>query len=216
MANVVLLHGSWLGGWIWDDVAPELTHHGHQVAAPTLSGDGGLNDHVAEVVAMVGDSTDVVLVAHSYSGMVATGVAAQIPEQIAHVIYLDAHVPTAGQSAFDVLPGIREAFEAGAAELGGGMVPPLPLAAFGITEPGDIAVIEPKLRPWPLKTHQEASPGLPRGVKTTYLQLAQGAFFGELAASLETLGWAVERIPLAHLAPITHAADITRELLRAM
>jgi len=209
MADVVLLHGSWLGGWMWADVEALLTADGHTVAAPTLSS-SDLNTHVREVSGLLGDAGGTVLVGHSYSGMVATATAAAHPDLVRKVIYLDAYVPRDGQSAFDVLPSIRAAFEGTAT--GDGNVPPLPLAAFGITDERIAAGIESRLRPWPLVTHQQSSPGLPDHVDRVYLQCAQAPFFSELAKDLESQAWSVERLDLPHLCPITHPAQTAAAL----
>jgi len=204
MADVVLLHGSWLGGWMWAEVEELLTADGHTVAAPTLSM-SDLNAHVREVGELLGDTGGRVLVGHSYAGMVATAAAAAYPDLIRKVIYLDAYVPRDGQSAFDVLPGIRATFEAKAA--GDGTVLPLPASALGVTDERAAAAIESRLRPWPLVTHEQAAPGLPAWVDRVYLQCVQTPFFAELANELEAQAWLVERLDLAHLCPITHPAE---------
>ncbi|HEU5432481.1 MAG TPA: alpha/beta hydrolase, partial [Thermomicrobiales bacterium] len=59
------------------------------------------------------DLHDVILAGHSYGGMVITGVAAQAPERLAHLIYLDAFVPVAGESLLDLVgPAARRTLEA--------------------------------------------------------------------------------------------------------
>jgi len=209
MADVVLLHGSWLGGWMWADVEALLTADGHTVAAPTLSS-SDLDNHVREVGGLLGSAGGTVLVGHSYSGMVATATAAAHPDLIRKVIYLDAYVPRGGQCAFDVLPSIRAAFEANVD--GDGSVLPLPLSAFGVTDRRIAAAIESRLRPWPLVTHEQTSPGLPDRVDRVYLQCAQAPFFSELANELEGQGWPVERLDLLHLCPITHPAETAAAL----
>jgi pimeloyl-ACP methyl ester carboxylesterase len=209
MADVVLLHGSWLGGWMWADVEALLTADGHTVVAPTLSS-SDLDAHMREVGRLLSGAGGTVLVGHSYSGMVATATAAAHPDLIRKVIYLDAYVPRGGQCAFDVLPGIRAAFEANLD--GDGNVLPLPLSAFGVTDQRIAAPIESRLRPWPLVTHEQTSPGLPDRVDRVYLQCAQGPFFSELANELESQGWPVERLDLLHLCPITHPAETAAAL----
>jgi pimeloyl-ACP methyl ester carboxylesterase len=59
-----------------------------------------LSTHIQDILNMLWyeDLTDVILVGHSYSGMVITGVADAVPERIARLIYLDAFVPEDGQS----------------------------------------------------------------------------------------------------------------------
>lgn len=214
MSEIILLHGSWLGGWIWDDIAPILTRDGHAVSAPTLSATGGLDDHVREVVAEIAEGVAVTLVAHSYAGMVATATAAQLPERVRQVIYLDAFVPREGQSAFDVLPDIRPLFESTVAP--DGAVSALPPQAFGVTDEGEAAKIAARMRPWPLRTHEQESATLPIGVHRAFVQFAQGGFFTDLARDLEAESWVVERLDLGHLAPITHPHEVAEVIRRSV
>ncbi|WP_346623281.1 alpha/beta fold hydrolase [Blastococcus montanus] len=213
MAHFLLVHGSWLGGWMWDGVARELRRRGHSSVAPTLSG-GTLSEHIAEVTALLDGAPDTILVAHSYAGMVAAGVVDGGTDSVRMVVFLDAFVPTPGCSAFDLLPAIREPLESGASAAGSDAAPPLPLSMFGITDPAAAADIGARMRPWPLATHREASPGWPGGVPAVYIQLAGGSFFDGVAAELEDAGWRVERLPLQHLAPITDPVPVTAALLR--
>lgn len=110
------MHGGWGGGWEWTPVARTLRERGHEVFTPTLTGMGerahlgrpevGLATHVEDVVAVLEleDLHDVVLCAHSYGGIPATGAADRVSERIRLVVYVDALVPSDGQSAFDLLP----------------------------------------------------------------------------------------------------------------
>jgi pimeloyl-ACP methyl ester carboxylesterase len=115
----VLVHPAWHGAWCWKKVVPLLTERGHQVFTPTLTGLGelahlarpeiGLDTHVSDVARVLKDEDlrGVVLVGHSSGGMVVTGAADRVPEQIAHVVYLDAFVPEHGQALLDLLPPER-------------------------------------------------------------------------------------------------------------
>jgi len=106
----VIVHGAWGGGWAFRQVDDMLTAKGHKVYRPTLTGQGervhlanlnvGLDTHIQDVVNTIlfEELKDVVLVGHSYGGMVVTGVADRIPERISNLIYLDAIVPEDGQS----------------------------------------------------------------------------------------------------------------------
>lgn len=212
MSDIVLLHGSWLGGWMWEDIGPALAREGHTVSVPTLSAEGGLDDHVVEVIADIADRANITLVAHSYAGMVATATAARLPEQVRQVIYLDAFVPNEGQCAFDVLPDIRTLFESTVGP--DGAVPPLPPQAFGVTADDEAARIAERMRPWPLKTHERGSAALPAGVERVFIQFAYGDFFTDLARVLETQSWTVERLDVGHLAPITDPGMIVEVLRR--
>ena len=96
-----------LGGRIWDGTAKFLREEGHRVYAPTLGDEHAttLTGHIEEIFRLVTrqDLRDVILVGHSYSGMVITGVAAMVPRRIRRLVYLDAAVPSPGQSLFDII-----------------------------------------------------------------------------------------------------------------
>ena len=110
----VLVHGAWHGGWCWRRVADRLTAKGHYVVAPTLSGVGershlppgpiDLSTQIDDVVGEIKwkDLDGIVLVGHSYGGMVITGVAEQLRNRISAIVYLDAFLPADGQSLFDI------------------------------------------------------------------------------------------------------------------
>lgn len=113
MATFVLVPGSWLGAWAWGRVTPLLRKAGHEVHAVTLtslgdrahlgSGDIDLTTHVQDVVATIEaeELTDVVLVGHSYAGVVVDAVAERIPDRITHVVYLAGALPVDGASLLD-------------------------------------------------------------------------------------------------------------------
>jgi Predicted hydrolases or acyltransferases (alpha/beta hydrolase superfamily) len=106
----MLVHGAWGGGWSFKQTDSLLRLQGHNVYRPTLSGLGervhlasaevDLDTHIADVVNTIlfENLHDVVLLGHSYGGMVVTGVADSIPERIKCLIYLDAFVPEDGES----------------------------------------------------------------------------------------------------------------------
>ncbi|MEU5096780.1 alpha/beta hydrolase [Streptomyces sp. NPDC020996] len=135
----VLVHGGWHGGWHWEDVAARLRAAGADVYTPTLTGlaerageaseHTDVSAHVADVVRVIDehDLHDIVLVGHSYGGMVITGVAAERGERVAELVYLDAFVPEAGQSVGDLLgPDFVESARAAAAASGSPLlIPPM-------------------------------------------------------------------------------------------
>jgi pimeloyl-ACP methyl ester carboxylesterase len=113
MATFVLVHGAWGGAWGWRKVVPLLRAAGHDVYATTATGLGerahladpaiDLDLYVVDVVNVLEyeDLRDVTLVGHSYGGMVITGVAEQVPERLAQLVYLEALAPADGESGFD-------------------------------------------------------------------------------------------------------------------
>lgn len=116
-STFVIVHGAWGGGWAWQKVERMLRSRGHEVYRPTLTGLGervhlanpaiGLDTHIDDVVNVLlyEDLRDVVLVGHSYGGMVITGVADRAPDRIRRMIYLDAFVPNDGESLMAITGG---------------------------------------------------------------------------------------------------------------
>ncbi len=114
----VIIHGAWGGGWAFKEVDRLLSADGHKVYRPTLTGQGershlagtniDLSLHIQDVVNVIlwENLHDVVLVGHSYGGMVITGVADRVPDRIKHVIYLDAFLPENGESADNIRAGM--------------------------------------------------------------------------------------------------------------
>src|SRR4051794_29851500 len=121
MATYVLVHGGGHGGWCYQRVARLLRADGHEVYAPTLTGLGersnllspaiDLDLHVRDVTAVLHfeDLRDVILVGHSYGGMVITGAADRAADRVGRVVYLDAANPENGQSLLDVAGPMIEA-----------------------------------------------------------------------------------------------------------
>ncbi|WP_328498054.1 alpha/beta hydrolase [Streptomyces sp. NBC_00414] len=152
----VLVHGAWHSGRAWDRVVPLLTRAGHRVFAPSLTGHGdkahllgpevGLDTHVDDVVDLLTeeDLTDVVLVGHSYAGMVVSSVADRVPERLAGLVYLDAMVPTDGETVVDVMPVTQFLIDLAAGSDTPWRIPPMPETPspgglFGVTDPADVA-----------------------------------------------------------------------------
>ena len=148
MAQFVLVHGAWHGGWCWQRVTDRLIAQGHRVFAPTLTGlcershlnspGVNLSTQISDVVNEIlwKDLENVVLVGHSYGGMVITGVAEQVASKIASIVYLDAFVPADGQSLGD-LGGKVDA---------GPFTTPISAARFAVNE-ADRAWVDSKMTP---------------------------------------------------------------------
>jgi pimeloyl-ACP methyl ester carboxylesterase len=132
-----------------------LTGYGDK--AQLLGAEVGLDTHVDDIVKLIleEDLTGVVLVGHSYAGLVISSVANEVPERIAHLVYLDAMVPLHGESAVDVMPGTRQLIELAANSDSGWRIPPMPelpppLGLFGVTEPADVAWLRTMLSDQPV------------------------------------------------------------------
>lgn len=178
MATFVVAHGAWSASWAWKKMHPLMRAAGHALHVPCYTGLGErrhllepgitLDTHVLDVVGTIKmeDLRDVVLVGHSYGGMVATAVADRVRERISHLVYLDAFVARDGASLFDLHPPEqRERTEALAANKGDGwLLPPPPPPPD--TAPEDIAWMAPRRFSHPIETFR------------TPLQLERGPFDG--------------------------------------
>lgn len=108
----VLVPGAWSGEWVWDEVAARLSDKGHAVHSITLSGlnadDHGagvsLEEHVRDVIYYINsnDLKHVILVGHSYSGLVVGQVAVQAPQLVRHTVFIEAFLPIDGKSLLEV------------------------------------------------------------------------------------------------------------------
>jgi pimeloyl-ACP methyl ester carboxylesterase len=180
MATYVLVHGGGHGGWCYQRVARLLRSAGHEVYTPTLTGLGershllspgiDLDLHITDVVAVLDyeDLRDVILVGHSYGGMVITGVADRAADRIGRIVYLDAATPINGQSLVDVAGPIIEAVRPMGAVVDGLELVLLPAPdaglLYGVTDPADLAWMAERLEghPWqcfeqPLRLTNEAA-----------------------------------------------------------
>ena len=169
MTTYVLVHGGHHGGWCYKNVARLLRNAGHEVYSPTLTGlgerrhllsaDVDLDMHIADVVGVltVEDLRDVVLVGHSYGGMVITGVADRVPDRIKELVYLDAAHPGNGESLADVAVQIMAICKQWVREIEGVELVTWPDTLqpefFGVTDPVDIAWVRPRLQQHPWKCY---------------------------------------------------------------
>lgn len=111
----VIVHGAWGGGWAFKKIDSLLTDKGNTIYRPTLTGQGervhlastgiGLKTHIIDIVNTIlyEDLYDIILVGHSYGGMVITGVADSIPKRIQKLIYIDAILPEHGESVVSII-----------------------------------------------------------------------------------------------------------------
>ena len=114
----VLVHGAMRGAWLWDRVVPLLEKGGAKAYALDLPGHGARGgdrkgitpqtyaDDVAHFIKNK-DLHDVILVGHSMGGIVISKVAEQVPERLAHLVYLAAAVLADGQALIETMPPDR-------------------------------------------------------------------------------------------------------------
>lgn len=112
--TIILVHGAWADASSWDAVVPLLKAQGHEVIAVNLAGHGkdttsfatiSFQTYVDQVKAAIGTRTNVILVGHSFAGMVISQVAEEIPGQIKELIYLAAGLPHDGDSLLGLAKG---------------------------------------------------------------------------------------------------------------
>ncbi|WP_026912617.1 alpha/beta hydrolase [Patulibacter minatonensis] len=108
----VLVPGAWCGAWAWEDLLPHLDGPAVTIELPSTGDDaaalGDLHADAAAVRAAIDDvDGPVVLVGHSYGGMVVNEVADH--PRIVHSVYLTAFWPPApGASMFSILGAAPE------------------------------------------------------------------------------------------------------------
>jgi pimeloyl-ACP methyl ester carboxylesterase len=135
----LVCHGAWSAGWAWKKMHPLMAAAGHRLVTPSYTGLGerehlanpsiDLETHIRDILNVIKyeDLRDIVLIGHSYGGMVATGVADRARDRIVQLIYLDAFVPGDGQSLHDLNePGRRRDLELAKAGEGWRIPPPPP------------------------------------------------------------------------------------------
>ena len=237
MATFVLVHGAFIGGWAWRRLTPLLTAAGHDVWTPTLTGAGerahlltpgiGLSTNIQDIVSVLEyeDLRDVILVGHSYGGMVITGVADRARERIAELVYLDAHVPENGQNAMGALTeGTSEKLEdmsggPAADEQGPRLLPALSPELLGIVEPEQQAWVAPRLRAHAMKCLEEplflehGEPAMPRSyvLCTDRQKLVDFFKVDPLSTFVDKArrdGFRFHEIPSGHTPMISHPREL--------
>jgi pimeloyl-ACP methyl ester carboxylesterase len=240
MATFVLVHGAWHGGWCWRDTAAALRAAGHQVFTPTHTGVGErshqsaenitLETHIRDVCGCIEweELNDVILVGHSYGGMVITGVADRMAGRIRALVYLDAFLPEHGDSLIGLLPKALPpevsaqfvgGFRGAALEGRSGQMQPIPAEVFGIA-PANRAWVDRRCVPQALATFE--MPLLLTGehakVSRRLYILADGwdpSPFRYFAGKLEgAAGWQVTKLPCSHDVMVDMPKELAAELLR--
>jgi pimeloyl-ACP methyl ester carboxylesterase len=167
-----LVHGGGHGGWCYQRVARRLRAAGHEVYAPTLTGLGerahlmsrdiDLDMHIRDITAMLDseDLRDVILVGHSYGGMVITGVADRAADRIGRLVYLDAATPVNGQSLVDVAGPVIETVRPDGRVVDGVELVLLPSpdagTLYGVTDPDDLRWMADRLTGHPWRCFEQA------------------------------------------------------------
>lgn len=227
----VLVHGAWHGGWCWKQVSQELAQEGHTVYAPSLTGladrshlmrEGiGLQTHIADIVNLIkwDDLNDVVLVGHSYAGMVITGVAGELKNQISSIIYLDALIPAQGQGAADLTTaGVKAALQRTMSE-GKISLPAPPATAFKLLAQNE-ALVTAKVTAQPIATLLDPSPADIRKIdiaKKTFVRLQKyphGKLDEYVAEIKQLTSWNFVPLDVGHDMMVDHPAQLAKLLVQ--
>ena len=235
MADYVLIHGAWHGGWCWVDVTRGLAGLGHRVFAPSLTGcaDRGhllsplvtLGTHVEDVVRLIEfESLDgCVLVGHSYGGNVISGVADRLRERVGPYVFLDAGVPPDDAALWSWSQPHSEATQASrrgqiAGDGRGIFLPPPSAQAFGITEASQAAWLETRLSPMPAGLYDsviELKRGASRGLRRTYVA-ATSPVYETMRSVQQRLrpdpSWTFLEIATCHDMMVTAPAEVVKLL----
>ena len=242
MATFVLVHGGWHGGWCWQKVIPFLEATGHEVYAPTLTGlaerasefspNVGLDTHIQDIVGELLEKNlhGVILVGHSYGAMVITGAVDQVPERIAHLVYLDTFVPRDGESMVDVSPLVIRLLLRKQAHGDSWRVDSQ--GTYGVTTEPDRSWVLSKVTPQPLKTLEQPlhlkNPAIVSATPRTHIECTSGGFFFSLMQRIlahilapralppTEAGWRLRQLPTGHDAMITMPRELADLLLEVV
>jgi pimeloyl-ACP methyl ester carboxylesterase len=160
-ATFLVCHGAWSAGWAWKKMHPLMAARGHRLVTPSYTGLGerahlanpsiDLEMHIGDILNVIKyeDLRDIVLVGHSYGGMVATGVADRARDRVTQLIYIDAFVPDDGQSLLDLNEPARLRMQELAKSGDGWRVPPNPTPSD--TPRADVAWLTERRVDMPIK-----------------------------------------------------------------
>ena len=217
MADIVLVHGAFHGGWCWRTVGEALVADGHRVARPTLTGladrrhllsaDVVLDTHIDDVINTIvyEEFDDVVLVVHSYGGMPGIGAADRIADRIAALVALDAIIPIDGYSSNAMRERSGAAWSMDASDPVA--IPPPSSSVFGIPD-HDSGRIDRLLTDHPAGTLTQPIrlTGAFESIRTKHYHRAleyDAPYMDDSAMRAEESGWMVRRHGIVHDMMIT-------------
>jgi pimeloyl-ACP methyl ester carboxylesterase len=224
-ATFLVCHGAWSAGWAWKKMHPLMQQAGHRLVTPTYTGLGerahlanpsiDLETHIQDILNVIQyeDLRDIVLVGHSYGGMVATGVADRVPDRIAQLIYIDAFVPRDGQSLLDLNEPARQRMREMAKAGDGWRIPPNPTPSD--TPPADVEWLTERRVNMPIRCFEiglklhHGEPTLPRSYIYA-LRATPADTFGPFAARAKSEpGWRYFEIDASHSPNVTAPEALT-------
>jgi pimeloyl-ACP methyl ester carboxylesterase len=229
VSTFVLVHGAWHGGWCWDRVRARLEAAGHRVTTPTLSGLGerchlasraiDLDTHVSDLLNHIAyeNLREVVLVAHSYAGFPAFGVADRNAAAIGRLVLLDAFIPRDGETMAEHVGTRGDEYRAAAAKDPDWLAPAPPIAVLGVSDE-DAMWAEPRLTPQPVQTYLQPAvvgPGMEFVESKLYISCTTPglATLDESKRRIADAGWPIEEIACGHDAMIAEPDRLAEILL---
>lgn len=225
----VLVPGAWMGAWAWEPVTQELRSGGFQVFPLTLSGvsrdtdstNVGLATHVSAVQAVLeeNDLHDVILVGHSYSGIVVGQVADRVPERVKHTVYVDAFLPHSGKSMLDAFSEAQRADELKQIADHGGLWPAPEVAGaadgHGLSQEQAQWLVE-RLVNHPGRTVSEpAVLGRPLSKQNATYILCSFELSGDVAALRAEPSWTFRKLEAGHWPMVSTPHELTALLEEA-
>ena len=220
----LVCHGAWSAGWAWKKMHPLMNKAGHRLVTPTYTGLGerahlahpaiNLEVHIEDMLQVIKyeDLHDIVLIGHSYGGMVATGVADRARDKVKQLIYIDAFVPSDGQSLLDLnevaKPRMRELAKSG----DGWRVPPNPTPPD--TSPEDVAWLSDRRVHMPLQCfEQKLKLSAPLSLPRSYIyatRITPADTFGRFAKMTKSdPAWRYFEIDASHSPNVTAPEALT-------
>lgn len=240
--NYVLVHGAGHGAWCWRRVVERLRAAGHYVFTPVLTGLGerkhlltngvNLDTHCQDVMEVIQaeEIDNIILVAHSYSGIIVTLVADRMPKPLSQLIYLDSTVPLDGESWGGQQPGVEASRVTMALVYTATRNLPVPVMQFtlpfdtakylGVTKPEDAAWVNRRTTDQPLSTFvQPARLKNPvgNGIKKAYVACTGQTLntFDQTKARIrQDPDWDYQTLATGHDLMITAPDEVSQILLK--
>jgi len=239
MATMVLVHGSWHNGTAWRKLQAVLDGKNVVSYAPTLTGfdslatpagpDIGLHAHIRDIIDLIQSRSldDVILVGHSYAGLVIAGVAEEIPDKVAALVFLDAFIPDDKQSLFDILgdeamAGMRASLvDAAGRGVADGveavwLLSPGQPQDYGVTDPQDVEWVRAQMVYTPVLTFEErvsiANPAA-RMTPRYFIRCTDFPFLAPQEQKAIAAQWKTYRLATGHDAMVTVPEEVAAILL---
>ena len=171
-----------------------------------------MDTHILDIVQIFEyeDLDQVILVGHSYGGMVIGGVADKVPKRIKRLVYLDGYIPQDKKSAFDIIPGLEAIYKERA-----WLVAPYEPQVWGVTDPADIRWMKTRLSPMPWHTHDQPvrlTNSEAMNIPKSYISCTEYNNFHFMTQRAKSAGWEYHELETGHDAMITVPVKLVHKL----